>query len=68
MQINLPEIVAEVHEAFMRYEVALNTNDVPVLDATFWDSAEVIRYGIGENLYGAAEIRRLPRRPPVPGA
>ncbi|WP_158743406.1 oxalurate catabolism protein HpxZ [Acidisphaera sp. L21] len=56
MQINLPEIVAEVHEAFMRYEVALNTNDVPVLDATFWDSAEVIRYGIGENLYGAAEI------------
>jgi hypothetical protein len=56
MDINLPDIVAEVHEAFMRYEVALNINDVPVLDATFWDSAEVIRYGIGENLYGAAEI------------
>ena len=56
MEINLPDVVAEVEAAFARYETALTTNDVPTLDATFWDSAEVIRYGIGENLYGAAEI------------
>ncbi len=56
MEINLPDIVAEVEAAFARYETALTTNDVPALDAAFWDSAEVIRYGGGENLYGAAEI------------
>ena len=56
MEINLPEVVAEVTAAFNRYEVALNSNDVPTLDAIFWDSAQVIRYGIGENLYGAAEV------------
>ena len=26
------------------------------LDASFWDGAQVIRYGMAENLYGAAEI------------
>ena len=56
MDINLPDIVAEVEAAFARYEVALTNNDVATLDALFWDSAQVIRYGIGENLYGAAEI------------
>ena len=56
MDINLPDVLAEVEAAFARYEAALTTNDVPVLDASFWDSAAVIRYGIGENLYGAAEI------------
>ncbi len=56
MDINLPDIVAEVEAAFARYEVALTTNDVPTLDAIFWDSAQVIRYGMGENLYGAAEV------------
>jgi hypothetical protein len=56
MEINLPEIVAEVEAAFARYEAALISNDVPVLDSCFWDSPQVIRYGMGENLYGAAEI------------
>ena len=56
MDINLPDVVAEVEAAFARYEAALTSNDVAALDAIFWDGAEVIRYGIGENLYGAAEI------------
>ena len=30
MIINIPEIVAEVREAFLLYEQALMTNDVPV--------------------------------------
>ncbi len=55
-EINIPEVLAEVTEAFRRYEVALTTNDVPVLDELFWDSELVIRYGAGENLYGSAEI------------
>jgi hypothetical protein len=56
VEINIPEVLAEVTEAFGRYEVALVTNDVPVLDELFWDSEHVIRYGAGENLHGSAEI------------
>ena len=56
MEINRSDVVAEVTAAFARYEAALTSNDVATLDALFWDSAEVIRYGVGENLYGAGEI------------
>lgn len=55
-EINLPDVVAEVTAAFNRYEVALNNNDVEVLDELFWKNPLTIRYGIGENLYGHAEI------------
>lgn len=55
-EINLPEVVAEVTAAFQRYEVALNANDVVVLDELFWKSPLTLRYGIGENLYGYDEI------------
>ncbi len=55
--INLPEIVAEVMAAFTAYEAALTTNDVPALDAIFWNSPHTIRYGVAENLYGADEVR-----------
>ena len=56
MQIDLPEIVAEVRAAFERYERALVENDVAALDAFFPEDARTIRYGGGENLYGFAEI------------
>ncbi len=57
MDVNLPEIVAEVAAAFAQYEAALTSNDVATLNALFWDSPHTIRYGLGENLYGADEIR-----------
>ena len=56
MEINRPEIVAEVEAAFARYEAALVSNDVAALSELFWRSPHTIRYGIGENLYGADEI------------
>jgi hypothetical protein len=56
MQIDLPEVVAEVKAAFERYELALVSNDVTALDALFHDDARTIRYGGAENLYGFAEI------------
>jgi hypothetical protein len=56
-EINLPEPKAEMEIAFMRYEKALNENDLAVLDELFMDSPLTIRYGIGENLYGKDEIR-----------
>jgi hypothetical protein len=57
MELNIPEVVAEVRAAFMRYEQALITNDVAVLDSCFWDSPHTIRYGLAENLYGIEAIR-----------
>src|SRR3954463_1469066 len=56
MEIDLPEVVAEVRAAFDRYEKALVTNDVATLDDTFHNDPRTIRYGIGENLYGYDEI------------
>ena len=56
MQIDLPEVVAEVRAAFERYETALVTNDVATLNAIFRDDPRTIRYGIRENLYGHNEI------------
>ena len=56
MEIDLPEVVAEVTAAFERYEQALVSNDVAVLDSIFRDDPRVIRYGGGENLYGYHEI------------
>ena len=56
MEIDLPEVVAEVTAAFNRYEKALGTNDVAVLDETFRQDARTIRYGMAEILYGFGEI------------
>ncbi len=56
MEINEPQTLADVTEAFRRYEQALVRNDVAVLDALFWDDTRTLRYGIGENLYGHAAI------------
>ena len=56
MEVNIPEVVAEVETAFARYEAALVGNNVAVLDELFWNGPHTIRYGIGENLYGPAEI------------
>jgi hypothetical protein len=56
MEIDLPEVVAEVRAAFDRYEKALVTNDLDVLNSIFRDAPQTIRYGIAENLYGHAQI------------
>jgi hypothetical protein len=57
MEIDLPEVVAEVKRAFERYEKALVSNDVPTLDELFRDDPRTVRYGAAEILYGHAEIK-----------
>ncbi|HTW53163.1 MAG TPA: oxalurate catabolism protein HpxZ [Stellaceae bacterium] len=66
-EINLPEIVAEVTAAFMRYEEALNANDVAVLNELFRNAPYTLRFGLAEELYGHAEIAgfRSARTPPA---
>lgn len=56
MDIDLPDVVAEVTAAFARYETALVTNDVATLGSLFRRDPRTLRYGIGENLYGHDEI------------
>ena len=56
MEIDLPEVVAEVTAAFERYEKALMSNDVAILDELFRKDSRTIRYGGTEILYGYSEI------------
>ncbi len=56
MDINLPDVLEEISLQSARYEQALVTNDVAVLDELFWNSPHTLRYGATENLYGYAEI------------
>jgi hypothetical protein len=56
MEVDLPEVVAEVRAAFDRYEQALVSNDLAVLDDTFRADPRTIRYGGTEILYGHDEI------------
>ena len=56
MDVDLPEVLAEVSQAFERYEQALVTNDVATLDALFRHDDRTIRYGVAENLYGHKEV------------
>ena len=59
MEIDRPDVVKEVKEAFERYERALVLNDVDTLDAMFRDDSRTIRYGATEILYGYAEIKQF---------
>jgi hypothetical protein len=56
MEIDLPDVVAEVRAAFECYEQALVSNDVATLDTLFRDDLRTIRFGGTENLFGFAEI------------
>jgi len=65
--INLPDVLAEVTAQFMRYEKALTSNDVAVLDELFWNSPHTLRYGATENLYGYEEIQAFRAGRPAQG-
>ena len=52
VEVDFPDVVAEVSEAFAAYEKALTSNDVAALDMLFRRDSRTLRYGIGENLYG----------------
>lgn len=67
--INLPDVVAELDDAFEQYEAALLRHDVAALDRFFWYDPQTVRYGVAENLYGGEEIRvyRMACAPVHPG-
>jgi hypothetical protein len=67
MELNLPAALAELKAAFARYENALINNQIEVLDELFWDSAQTVRYGVAENLYGIDAIRAFRAARPAQG-
>ena len=56
--IDRPEILAEVSAAFNSYEEALLGGDTTALDSAFWDSPDVVRFGIADRQRGIDGIRR----------
>ena len=65
LEINIPEVLAEVTAVFARYEEALLTNRRDVLDELFWNSPHTLRYGYAENHYGHAAISAFRASLPV---
>jgi len=66
-RINRPSVLAEVTDAFYRYEQALVSNNVDVLDELFWHDERTVRLGAGENLYGIEAIRAFRAARPAAG-
>jgi hypothetical protein len=58
MEVNRHDVLAEVQDAFERYEQAFQQNDLEVLDALFWDDERVVRFGVAEDNYGIDEVRK----------
>jgi hypothetical protein len=56
MQINRPDVLAEVWAAYRRYEDGLIAGDVATLDELFWNSEHTVRYGLAEMLHGHPAI------------
>jgi hypothetical protein len=66
LDVNRPDVVAEVKAVFDAYEAALVANDVEALDGFFWDSPEVVRFGVADRQHGASEIAAYRRRAGAP--
>ena len=67
LDINLPDVHAELSAVFARYEDALVHNKTEVLDELFWPSEFTVRYGVGENLRGIEAIRAFRAARPAIG-
>ena len=67
LAINDPAVLGEMTAVFARYEHALVTNQVEVLDELFFDSALTVRYGAAENLVGIEAIRAFRLARPATG-
>jgi|SRR4029079_11766430 hypothetical protein len=52
MELNIPEVVAEVRAAFLRYQHAVDTNDVETMNELFWTSPFTVRFGPNGTLIG----------------
>jgi Protein of unknown function (DUF3225) len=68
LEINLPEVVAEVKAAHDRYNDAINAGDITVINSTFYNDDRTIRFGQADMEYSYKEIEdfRKTAQPLVP--
>jgi len=59
-----PAVMTAVAAAFGAYEQALVAGDVEVLMAFFWDSPEVVRFGVADEQWGTAQLLEWRRANP----
>ncbi len=64
--VNDPAVVNELTDLYLKYEEALVNNNLEVMDSLFWDTPEVVRFGLAENLYGGKDIRNFRASRPNP--
>lgn len=67
MEINIPDVVAEVKDAFLRYQRAVDTNDVETMNTLFWKSPHTVRFGPNGTLIGHEAIASFRRERTKPG-
>lgn len=67
MEVDIPEVLAELTAVFEAYERALIGNDIASVNDMFWEDVRTVRFGVreAELLYGHAAIAefRLARGP-----
>lgn len=58
LELDIPDVLAELTATFEAYETALVTNDIATLNSLFWDNPATVRFGTrdAERQYGHAEI------------
>lgn len=61
MEVNIPEVLAEVTSVFEAYEAAFVANDTDELARLFWQDDRVMRYGIADLQHGPAELAAFRR-------
>ena len=61
MEINIPDVVAEVKDAFLRYQRAVDTNDVETMNTLFWQSPYTVRFAPNGTLIGHDAIASFRR-------
>lgn len=61
MEVNIPEVAAEVAAVFEAYEAAFVANDIAALAGFFWQDARVVRYGIADMQHGPEELAAFRR-------
>lgn len=65
--INLPWVVADVTAAFYRYEDALVSNNIAVLDELFWHDKTRCDWARGKTFTALMKSAPFGRRAPPPG-
>jgi hypothetical protein len=59
IEVDIPDIIAEVTSAFHAYDRALIANDIEEVNRFFWKDARTMRYGVRELLYSYDEVARF---------